>query len=218
MAGLRNVSVDANPAETIAAFSNSRWPSKFIYGLTIFLSAFLLFEIQPIIAKIILPWFGGSAAVWSVCLLFFQTALLLGYLYSHLLIRYSRSRVHISIHLVLLAASILMLPVLPKDSWKPLGRGDPTWQILLLLVATIGLPYFLLSATSPLVQAWYARARRRDSLPVLRAFECRLFTRLAELSRGHRAIRFTLGPGLGLVGSFPRVCRALRRGRVCLSP
>jgi SAM-dependent methyltransferase len=159
MAGLQNVSADANPAETPAAFSNSRWPSKFIYGLTIFLSAFLLFEIQPIIAKIILPWFGGSAAVWSVCLLFFQTALLLGYLYSHLLIRHSRSRVHISIHLVLLAASILMLPVLPKDSWKPLGHGDPTWQILLLLVATIGLPYFLLSATSPLVQAWYARAR-----------------------------------------------------------
>jgi SAM-dependent methyltransferase len=94
-----------------------------------------------------------------VCLLFFQTALLLGYLYSHLLIRHSRSHVHVWIHLVLLAAGIVMLRVLPKDSWKPLGRGDPTWQILLLLLATIGLPYFLLSATSPLVQAWYARAR-----------------------------------------------------------
>jgi len=137
----------------------SRGPSKLFYGVAIFSSAFLLFQVQPLIAKIILPWFGGGAAVWIVCLLFFQLVLLLGYLYAHLLSRRFRPRTQGLVHAVVLAVSILALPVLPKDSWKPLGPGAPVVHILLLLGVTVGLPYFLLSATSPLLQSWYTHTR-----------------------------------------------------------
>ena len=136
----------------------------FLYAITILVSAFLLFQVQPIIAKIILPWFGGSAAVWTVCLLFFQVVLLLGYLYAYWLHRRFRPRRQMLIHLVLLAASLLVLPVIPGAGWKPTGGEDPTLRILGLLAATVGLPYFLLSTTGPLVQAWYAR-RYKDAVP-----------------------------------------------------
>src|SRR5271157_5654222 len=109
----------------------------FLYGATVFLSAFLLFLIQPVFAKLILPWFGGSSAVWTTCLVFFQTALLAGYLYAHLLSgRWS------AVHAALLAAALFLLPVIPSERWKPTGGGDPTWQILAMLTAVLGLPYF----------------------------------------------------------------------------
>ena len=132
-----------------------------LYAATIFLSAFLLFQVQPLIAKIILPWFGGSAAVWSAALLFFQLMLLAGYGYAHLLIRFLKSRVQAVCHSALLVASCALLPILPSPSWKPGALGDPTWRILAALTATVGLPYFLLAATSPLLQAWYVRHRDR---------------------------------------------------------
>jgi len=128
-----------------------------LFVATIFLSACLLFQVQPLIAKMILPWFGGSAAVWSAALLFFQLALLAGYAYAHGVIRYVPAKAQMAAHIVLLAASCALLPILPSPAWKPSGAGDPTERILLLLTATIGLPYFLLSATSPLLQAWYVR-------------------------------------------------------------
>ncbi len=128
-----------------------------IYAFTILVSAFLLFQVEPVIAKIILPWFGGSAAVWTACLLFFQVALLAGYLYAHALIRYLKPRAQAALHLGLLGLSALTLAAYPSASLKPYGAGDPTWSILLLLGRTVGLPFFLLSATGPLVQAWYAR-------------------------------------------------------------
>src|ERR1700733_10224050 len=126
-----------------------------IYAVTIFLSAFLLF--QALIAKFILPWFGGSAAVWSAALLFFQLLLLAGYLYAHILIRYVKPKLQLWVHLGLLTASLATLPIVPSSYWKPTGGGDPTLSILLLLGGTIGLPYMLLSSTSPLLQAWYVR-------------------------------------------------------------
>src|SRR6266436_1077414 len=128
-----------------------------LYAVTIFLSAFLLFQVQPLIAKIILPWFGGSAAVWSASLLFFQLVLLAGYAYAHLSIRFLRARSQMIVHVALLLVSCLLLPILPAPSWRPTQAGDPTARILLLLAATIGLPYFLLSSTSPLLQAWFVR-------------------------------------------------------------
>jgi len=127
-----------------------------LYAVTIFLSAFLLFQIEPVIAKIIVPWFGGSAAVWTTCLLFFQLVLLLGYLYAHGTIRCLLPKVQARLHLALLGVSLLALHVLPRASWKPTGTEEPTRAILLLLLATIGLPYLLLSTTGPLLQAWYA--------------------------------------------------------------
>lgn len=131
--------------------------SLFIYGLVIFSSAFLLFQVQPLLGKMILPWFGGAAGVWIVCLLFFQVMLLLGYFYAHLLTRKFPVRTQGRVHVALLFASIMLLPIVPKDSWKPASPFHPAFHILLVLGATVGLPYFLLSSTSPLLQAWYAQ-------------------------------------------------------------
>src|SRR6516225_203982 len=131
-----------------------------LYALAIFVSAFLLFQVQPVIARLILPWFGGSASVWITCLLFFQVVLLLGYSYGHWLIDYVRPTWQRRIHVALLAASILALPIIPRDAWKPTGWEDPTLRILGLLAATLGLPFLLLSSTSPILQAWYARSRK----------------------------------------------------------
>ena len=129
------------------------------YACTIFLSAFLLFAVQPMIGKIILPWFGGSAAVWSTCLLFFQAALLAGYFYADRSTRTLKPKRQATVHIALMAISLALLPILPSPTWKPSQAGDPSLRILLLLTATIGLPYLLLSTTSPLLQAWYVAAK-----------------------------------------------------------
>ncbi len=129
-----------------------------LHAATVFLSAFLLFLVQPILAKQILPWFGGSAVVWTTCMVFFQLLLLLGYAYAHGLAHRLAPRAQALVHIALLAASLAFLPITPDVSWKPQGVDNPVARILALLFATIGLPYFLLASTSPLVQAWYARA------------------------------------------------------------
>ncbi|MGQ0509526.1 MAG: fused MFS/spermidine synthase [Betaproteobacteria bacterium] len=130
-----------------------------LHAATILLSAFLLFLVQPLIARIILPWFGGTAAVWTTCMLFFQTILLAGYAYAHGTNARLSPRTQAILHTVLLAAAVATLPIAPGDAWKPTGEEEPVSRILLLLAVAVGLPYFLLSATSPLVQAWFARAR-----------------------------------------------------------
>ena len=130
------------------------------FGLTIVLSAFLLFQVQPLIGKYILPWFGGGPAVWSACLLFFQLVLLVGYGYAHWAGSRLPARVASGIHLALLAASLLVLPITPSPIWKPSPADPPTAKILLLLAATVGLPYLLLSSTAPLIQKWFS-----ESLP-----------------------------------------------------
>src|SRR3954465_4923375 len=112
----------------------------FLYALTILVSAFLLFQVQPVIAKIILPWFGGSAAVWTTCMLFFQLVLLAGYLYSHAVIRYLKPRMQTMVHCGMLLLSAIVLPILPSIAWKPTGAEDPMLRILGLLAATVGLP------------------------------------------------------------------------------
>ncbi len=131
-----------------------------LYSITIFLSAFLLFAVQPMIAKMILPWFGGTSAVWSTCMLFFQVALLLGYAYAHWLHKTLGARRRAWAHLSMLALSLAALPVLPNPRWKVVVPGHPSVRILALLAVTVGLPYFLLSSTSPLLQAWYARTHK----------------------------------------------------------
>ena len=129
-----------------------------LFALTIFASAFLLFLVQPIIAKQILPWFGGTAAVWSTCLVFFQLTLLAGYVYSDWVTRKLDIRRQALLHLALIAVALALLPIVPNPNLQPQGHEQPSLRILLLLTATIGLPYFLLSTTSPLVQTWFARA------------------------------------------------------------
>jgi spermidine synthase len=135
-------------------------------ALTIFLGAFLLFQIQPLIGKYILPWFGGAPAVWTTCMLFFQLLLLAGYLYAHGLGRRRALPRERAIHTALLVLSVLLIlafavawrsPLLPDASWKPTGSANPIPRILLLLTVSVGLPYLLLSTTSPLLAAWASR-------------------------------------------------------------
>lgn len=128
-----------------------------LFGSLSLLSAFLLFQVQPLISKFILPWFGGSPGVWTTCMLFFQAMLFGGYAYAHALTRLPL-RAQGVIHLALIAGALLCLPITPAESWKPAGDEDPAARILALLAATVGLPYFVLSSTSPLVQVWFTRA------------------------------------------------------------
>ena len=158
--------------------------------LTIFVSAFLLFLVQPIVAKQILPWFGGSAAVWTTCLVFFQTALLAGYAYSDWIVRRLAPRARsASCTSRCCSSASSLLPIIPGAHWKPAGTESPSWLILGLLAATIGLPYFLLSTTSPLVQAWFAR-RCPGAQPVsaVRAVESRVDAGARRLSVPARAV------------------------------
>ena len=138
------------------------------YALTIFLSAFLLFQIQPLIGKAILPWFGGAPAVWTTCMLFFQLLLLGGYAYAHALASRLEPRAQRRVHVALLALALASLvlatvfwksPILPGAFFKPSDPDSPVWRILAVLGVSVGLPYFLLATTGPLLQAWFARER-----------------------------------------------------------
>jgi hypothetical protein len=129
-----------------------------VFALTIFTGAFLLFQVQPLIAKFILPWFGGGPGVWTTCMLFFQVLLLGGYAYAHLITRWLKPRAQAVVHLALLAAALALLPIIPSEAWKPTGGENPVPRILALLLVTLGLPYFVLSTTGPLVQQWFSRA------------------------------------------------------------
>ena len=129
-----------------------------VFVVTIFLSAFLLFQVQPIIARYILPWFGGTPAVWTTCMLFFQLSLLAGYAYAHgLVVRWrDQPRWQAGIHLALIAVSLLFLPITPDQALTTSSASDPTLGIVLLLLRTVGLPFLVISASGPLMQHWFA--------------------------------------------------------------
>lgn len=129
-----------------------------VFGAAILLSAFLLFQVQPLISRYILPWFGGSPAVWTTAMLFFQLVLFVGYSYAHLSAKVLGERNQSLLHLALLMFALFCLPIVPNSAWKPISDGDPTVRILGLLAATVGVPYFVLSTTGPLLQAWFAKA------------------------------------------------------------
>jgi hypothetical protein len=106
---------------------------KSLYGITIFVSAFLLFQVQPMIAKMLLPWFGGAASVWITCMLFFQMVLLFGYIYAHWLINFLRPGGQIFVHVLFICLSLLLLPVTPDQSLKVMRNVDPLFHLLILL-------------------------------------------------------------------------------------
>jgi SAM-dependent methyltransferase len=133
------------------------------YALTIFTGAFLLFQVQPLIGKFILPWFGGGPGVWTTCLLFFQALLLGGYAYAHYSTSRLTSRSQVVLQTALVVTALALLPIAPGDRWKPSGGTDPTLQILWLLTACLGVPYLVLSSTGPLIQQWFSRANPRAS-------------------------------------------------------
>jgi len=130
----------------------------FAFSLTIFWGACLLFLVQPLIARFILPWFGGGPAVWTTCMLFFQLLLLGGYAYAHFSISRLTPRRQVITHLCLLALAVALLPITPGDAWKPNDGSHAAGHILLLLLGCLGLPYLVLSATGPLLQAWFSKA------------------------------------------------------------
>jgi len=125
---------------------------------SIFLSAFLLFQVQPVIARYILPSFGGTPAVWTACMMFFQVALFCGYLYAHLLATRVPANRQYQLHVVFLGLSLLLLPIAPPDGWSPSPTGEPSLQILALLGVVVGVPFVLISASAQLLQHWFAGA------------------------------------------------------------
>lgn len=130
-----------------------------LFAAPILLSAFLLFAVQPMVAKAILAWFGGSPAVWTTCMLFFQTLLLVGYAYAHAIASRLGARGQAGVHVALLALNVALLPIAIDPSWRPRGgEDDPVPRILGLLALSVGLPYVSLAATGPLLQAWARRA------------------------------------------------------------
>jgi spermidine synthase len=135
------------------------------FALTIFTSAFLLFQVQPLLSKQILPWFGGSPAVWTTAMLFFQTLLCLGYLYAHALAKVPSRQTQARIHVFLLVlAALLASRVLPGTELRPESPDSPVFQVLLILGASVGLPYFCLATTGPLVQHWFTSTAHASSV------------------------------------------------------
>jgi hypothetical protein len=138
------------------------------YALTLFTSAFLLFGVQPLMGRFALPWFGGTPAVWTACMLFFQAALLAGYAYAHLSATRLTPRRQAQVHLGLLVLAVVVLagrallagsPVAPGPEWRPTGAEGFTGRLLAMLAVTLGLPFFVLSTSAPLLQSWFSRAR-----------------------------------------------------------
>src|SRR5207302_9733158 len=128
-----------------------------VYTAAIFVSALLLFSVQPLFTKMVLPRLGGSPAVWSVAMVFFQSLLLGGYGYAHYLIQIANRRVAVAVHLLLLVAALLSLPLSIASGWgEPPTSGYAFW-LLGLFAVSIGLPFFALAANNPLLQAWFVR-------------------------------------------------------------
>jgi hypothetical protein len=133
------------------------------YAAIVFLGAFLLFQVQPLFGKAILPWFGGTPGVWTTCMLVFQVLLFGGYAYAHLTGRYLTPRRQVFLHLALLFLAVGLLPIAPSAAWKPKGSEWPVLKVVLATAASVGLPYFLLSSTGPLVQQWFAKSHPGQS-------------------------------------------------------
>lgn len=144
--------MSAPAADHVPSSARSTW----LFCAAVFVSAFLLFQVQPLISKAILPWFGGTPSVWTTCMLFFQLALFAGYAYAHLVSARLPVRAQSVLHLALIGAALATLHILPGSHWKPTGEESPVLRIVELLAATVGLPYFILSTTGPLLQRWYS--------------------------------------------------------------
>jgi len=134
-----------------------------IFALTVFVSSCLLFVVQPMMAKLVLPLLGGAPAVWNTCMVFFQVCLLLGYAYAHLTTRWLSVRMQAILHVLLLAAALVVLPLRIPGGWSPPASANPVGWLLLLLLVAVGLPFAIVSTTAPLLQRWFAHAESSRS-------------------------------------------------------
>src|SRR5262245_32760137 len=128
---------------------------RLLFTATALTSAFLLFLVQPMVAKMVLPVFGGSPSVWTTCMVFFQALLLAGYTYAHLMTVRLGARGQATLHLALLALAVATVP-LSAEGWEQPGGGNPVPWLLGLLATAVGLPFFVLSTSAPLLQRWFA--------------------------------------------------------------
>jgi hypothetical protein len=135
-----------------------------IYAISIFVSALLLFTVQPLVGRLLLPILGGSPAVWNTCMVFFQAALLVGYLYAHALTKLRSTRAQVAVHVVLLLASAIALPIaLPVAAVDPPVNASPVWWLSGMLALTCGAPFLMLSASAPLLQSWFSATDHRTA-------------------------------------------------------
>jgi SAM-dependent methyltransferase len=134
-----------------------------VYTITIFLSAVLLFVVQPMFARMIVPLLGGSPSVWNTAMLFYQATLLAGYAYAHFGTKLLGLRRQIILHIVLLALVFVALPLGVPDGWSPPRETNPVYWLLALMGLSVGLPFFVLSSTSPLIQKWFASTGHRSA-------------------------------------------------------
>ena len=155
-----NSSLASELRDAPSATRNSR--ILIVYTAAIFVSALLLFSVQPLFTKMVLPRLGGSPAVWSVAMVFFQSLLLFGYAYAHYLMTVRNRVVPVAVHLALLIVAALTLPLSIAANWgDPPATGTPFW-LLGLFAVSIGLPFFALAANNPLLQAWFVRTGHPD--------------------------------------------------------
>src|ERR1700730_16631089 len=191
-----------------------------IYIAAIFLSAALLFAVQPMFTKLVLPRLGGSPSVWSVAMVFFQAALLAGYAYAHFLMRSASPRNAVIVHIMVMVVAALWLPLSIATDWgRPPASGEAFW-LLGLFAVSIGLPFFALAANAPLLQAWFARTRHpsagRCFLLSLCGKQRGKLSRASLLSVRDRAVRAARRPDAHLVRAVLPAHRAHRRLRLCL--
>ena len=159
-----------SPAATGTAedrhLANGSSLSLVVFSFSMFLSAALLFVVEPMIGKMLMPMLGGTPAVWNTCLVFFQAMLLAGYLYAHAAIRFFGRRTQIAVHIVVVALPLLIAGLLPLHipaGWEPPAESNPVGWVLLLLLVVVGLPFFALSATTSVMQQWFADSGRKDA-------------------------------------------------------
>ncbi len=148
-----------------AGISTLYWDTRVLplFAITLFLNAALLFSVQPMFSKMVLPLLGGTPAVWTTCMLFFQLTLLAGYLYAHLTTRWLSIRPQIGLHLALLALSLLSLPIAVGEGWRPGGWSSPVVWLIALLSVSLGVPFFVLSSGAPLLQRWFSHTGHSPS-------------------------------------------------------
>ena len=150
-------------ATSVSVKNNHHNSQIILFATTLFVSASLMFVLQPMFGKTLLPLLGGSPAVWNTCMVFYQTILFLGYLYAHYLSTSQPQRKQILVHIIVILISCIALPLILPENTEPPTENNPTLWILWTLLLAIGLPFFVVSSTAPLMQKWFANIGHQTS-------------------------------------------------------